>query len=133
MKIITQYTLVLENVALGLQVWLVVKVSVDLLGLAIATEQTAENAHASHPEQLLRHAGILRTLPLTVPGVTALPSGLGVLANAGSGVDGDRLLDDQTVVDQLADVLARVSVGNLVDLVGVEPDLLFAALHDAGG
>ena len=91
-------------------------------------EQTTENAHASHPEQLLRHAGILRTLPLTVPGVTALPSDLGVLANAGSGVDGDRLLDDQTFVDQLADVLARVSVGNLV---GVEPDPLFAALHDA--
>jgi hypothetical protein len=91
MKIITQYTLVLENVALGLQVWLVVKVSVYLLGLAIATEQTTENAHASHPEQLLRHVGIL---PLTVPGVIALPSGLGVHANAGSGLDGDRLLED---------------------------------------
>ena len=39
------------------------------------------------------------------------------------GVDGDGLLDDKTILDELADVLARVGVGNLVDLVGVQPDL----------
>ena len=39
------------------------------------------------------------------------------------GVDCHRLLDDQTVLDELADVLARVGVGNLVDLVGVQPHL----------
>ena len=39
------------------------------------------------------------------------------------GVDGDGLLDDQTILDELADVLARVGVGNLVDLVGVQPHL----------
>ena len=39
------------------------------------------------------------------------------------GVDGNRLLDDKTILDELADVLARVGVGNLVDLVGVQPRL----------
>ena len=38
-------------------------------------------------------------------------------------MDGDGLLDDQTILDELADVLARVGVGNLVDLVGVQPHL----------
>ena len=39
------------------------------------------------------------------------------------GVDGDGLLDDKTILNELADVLARVGVGNLVDLVGVQPHL----------
>ena len=38
-------------------------------------------------------------------------------------MDSDRLLDDETILDQLADVLARVGVGNLVNLVGIQPNL----------
>ena len=62
-------------------------------------------------------------------------------------MDSHGLLDDQTVLDQLADVLPGVRVRDLVDLVWVEPDLededededevepdlVLAALHDAGG
>ena len=48
-------------------------------------------------------------------------------------MDGDGLLDDQTVADELTDVLAGVGIGDLVDLVGVKPDLLFATFHDTGG
>ena len=32
------------------------------------------------------------------------------------GVDSDRLLDNETILDELADVLARVGVGNLVGI-----------------
>ena len=39
------------------------------------------------------------------------------------GVDSDRLLDNKTILDELADVLARVGVGNLVDLIGIQPHL----------
>ena len=39
------------------------------------------------------------------------------------GVDGNGLLDDKTILNELADVLARVGVGNLVDLVGIKPHL----------
>ena len=38
-------------------------------------------------------------------------------------MDSDRLLDDKTILDELADVLAGVGIGNLVDLVGIQPHL----------
>jgi hypothetical protein len=82
-------------------------VPVDLFGLSVAPKQTTQNSHALHPEELLGHTGVLGTLPLTVAGVTALPSGFRILANAGSGVNSDRLLDDETVADELADVLVE--------------------------
>ena len=39
------------------------------------------------------------------------------------GVDSNRLLDDKTILDELADVLARVGIGNLVDLIGIQQHL----------
>ena len=38
-------------------------------------------------------------------------------------MDSHGLLDDKTVLDQLPDVRPGVGVGDLVDLVGVQPDL----------
>lgn len=43
----------------------ILHVPVNLLGLPVATEQTAQDSHAPHPGQLLRHTGIGCTLPLT--------------------------------------------------------------------
>lgn len=43
---------------------------------------------------------------------------------------GDGLADDEAILDELADGLARVGVGNLAGLVGVEPDLALAATGD---
>lgn len=40
---------------------------------------------------------------------------------------GDGLADDEAILDELADGLAGVGVGNLADLVGVKPDLALAA------
>ena len=34
-------------------------------------------------------------------------------------MDGNRLLDDQTIADKLSDVLTGVGVGNLVDFIGI--------------
>ena len=45
---------------------------------------------------------------------------------------GDGLSDDEAIGDQLADGLAGVGVGDLADLIGVEPDLALAASEDAG-
>jgi hypothetical protein len=36
----------------------------------------------------------------------------------------------ETVLDELADVLPGVGVGNLVDLVRIQPDFVFATFHD---
>ena len=54
------------------------------------------------------------------------------LAGTGSGVHGDGLSDDEAIGDQLADGLAGVGVGDLADLIGVEPDLALAASEDVG-
>lgn len=46
---------------------------------------------------------------------------------------GDGLADDEAIGNELADGLAGICVGDLVDFVRVEPDLAFAAADDGGG
>jgi hypothetical protein len=65
--------------------------------------------------------------------VTAVAAGLVELTGAGTGVHGDGLADDQAIADELADGLARVGVGDLAHLIGVEPDLALAAADHGGG
>ena len=55
--------------------------------------------------------------------MTTFPPGLVVGSHAGPGVDGHGLLDHQTILDQLPDVGPGVGVSDLIDLVGVQPDL----------
>jgi hypothetical protein len=40
--------------------------------------------------------------------------------------------DDKAIGNELADSLAGVGIRNLVDFVGIEPDLAFAAADDRG-
>jgi hypothetical protein len=47
-------------------------------------------------------------------------------------VHGDGLADDEAILDELADGLAGVGVGNLTGLVGVEPDLALSAADNGG-
>merc|ERR1719323_1221343 len=89
-----------------------------------------ENSHSLHPQVLLTCSGICCTLPLTKATVTSFPSCLLVCSNSGSGVNSNRLLDDKTILDQLPDVGSRVGVGNLVDLIGIKPNLLFSTFHN---
>lgn len=79
---------------------------------------------------ILRHTGIGGTLSLSETTVTTDPTGQVQLAGTGTGVHGDGLSDDEAIGDKLADRLAGVGVGNLVNLVGVEPDLALAAAED---
>jgi hypothetical protein len=44
-----------------------------------------------------------------------------------------RLANNQTILDQTANVLTRVGVGDLVDFVRVDPNLAFTALEDGSG
>jgi hypothetical protein len=53
-------------------------------------------------------------------------------SGAGAGVHGNRLADDEAIADEFSDCLARVGVGDFVDLIGIEPDLALAAAHDGG-
>jgi len=78
------------------------------------------------------HTGVLGTLPLTETTVTADTAGGVQLTGTGARVHGDGLADDEAILDELADGLARVGVGNLAGLVRVEPDLALAAADNGG-
>ena len=46
---------------------------------------------------------------------------------------GDLLANDEAIGHELADCLAGVGVGDLIHLIGVEPDLALATANDGGG
>lgn len=67
--------LVLEGVTLAQVVELVVQVLVDLASGTVADEQTTENTHAAHPEDLAKqHIAISKTIPTRSPISTTSPS-----------------------------------------------------------
>ena len=43
---------------------------------------------------------------------------------------GNGLADDETIADQFSDCLSGVCIGDFVDLVGIEPNLAFAAANN---
>jgi len=128
-----QDALVLEHVTLALDVELVVKMAVDFLVLSVLLEETTQDAHSPHPQLLDGHTRVGSTLALTRAGVTALSSGQSVLPCPGARVHGLGLLDDQAILNETADVLSRVCVGNFIDFIGVHPDFVTPALKNGGG
>ncbi len=84
-------------------------------------------------QDILRHTSVGGTLSLTEATVATITSGQVQLAGSGSGVHGDGLADDEAIADELADGLAGVGVGDLADLIGIEPDLSLAAPDDGRG
>ena len=123
----------LEGVTLAEVVQLVVEVLVDLARGTVLDKETAEDTQTAHPEDLLGHTGIGGTLALTVATVAAFAAGEVQLTGAAAGVLGDGLADDEAIGNKLSDGLAGVGVGDLVLLVGVEPDLALAAADDRRG
>lgn len=105
-NVVHQHALVLELVTLTLEVQVAIEVLVDLGGLAVLAQQTAEDAHAADPNNLGGEASLAGTTALTSAGVTALGLGLIALVNASARVDGVGLADHIAVLDELANVLA---------------------------
>jgi hypothetical protein len=64
--------------------------------------------------------------------VTTLALGFISQRNASTGVDNSRLLDDQTITVKTGNVAARVGKSNLVDFIGVKPDLALSAFQYIG-
>ena len=64
--------------------------------------------------------------------MSANSSGGGQGSGTGTGVHGDGLADDEAILDELADGLAGVCVGDFADLVGVKPDLALSAADHGG-
>lgn len=80
--------------------------AVDLLSLPILDEETTENAHAANPDDLGGKTGLTGTLSLTGTGVATLSLGIMETVDARARVDGLRLADDESILHQLAHMLA---------------------------
>lgn len=122
-----QVALVLVDVSLDLEVKLVVQVLVDLLLSAVLLQEAAEDAETTNPEELGGGASVGGTLSLTQTSVAAQQLRSMSLSNAEARVHLDRLTDDDTILEKLADSLTRVSSRNLVDLIGIKPDTALSA------
>ena len=89
----------------------------------VSLEQSPQDSHSLDPEILLAGPSVGCSLPLSKATMTSLPPGLIVSPDPGPGVDSHGLLDHETVLDQLPDVGPGVGVGDLVDLVRIQPNL----------
>merc|ERR1712013_777484 len=85
---------------------------VDFLLLSVLTEETTENSHAVHPDHLLRHTGVCRTVTFTETLMTALSLRLQVGSCTGTRVHNLWFFNDKSIFDQFPDVLSRVGIGN---------------------
>jgi len=130
MNVFDESTLVLEGVTLAQVVEFVVEVLVDFAASTVLDEETAEDTETTHPEYLARHASVRGTLSLTKTPMSANSSRGSQVSGAGTGVHGDGLADDEAILDELADRLAGVGIGDFVDFVGIEPDLALSAADD---
>jgi hypothetical protein len=73
------------------------------------------------------HTSVCGTLPLTETSVATNAAGGSQGSGTSTGVHCDGLLDDKAIGEELADSLAGVGVGDLIDFVRVEPDLALSA------
>merc|ERR1719491_1041307 len=108
-----QHTLVLVLVTLGCAVEEMINVLVNLFGLPVLAQQTAKHTQTPHPKHLCRHACLTSSTTLAQTCMSSLSLGIEVLADPRSGVHLDRLAVDETILDELADVEARIGHGDL--------------------
>lgn len=106
MDVVHEHFLVLEHSSLHLEVQLVVQVTVDLRRLSVLLQEPTENAQTAHPHDLGRETSLTGSSPLSGSHVTSFGFGLVPLVHTGARVDGGRLAQHETVLNQLADVLA---------------------------
>ena len=124
-----QHGSVLELVSLGGEVELVIEGSVDLLGLTVLPQQSPQDALPAHPQDLGGHSALTGSSPLSGTSVVALALGLEVQSSSGPGVYFLFALHNESVLDELPDEDPGVGLANLLNLIGVHPNSLLAALQ----
>ena len=82
------------------------------------------------PESIPGHTSICCTLPLTETTVSTNSSCSSKVAGARSRVHGNRLSDDESICNELADGLAGIGIGDFADFIGIEPDLALSTSYD---
>ena len=128
--LLDQHTLGLVTVTLGQSVEVGIHMLVDLSSLTVLSQQSTKHTNATHPEKLLGDTGVHGTTALSVTSVVATSLGVVTNMHTGAGVHQLVLAHNQTVLDELTDVLAGVSEGDLVNLAGVHPHSALSALED---
>src|SRR5579859_6455520 len=105
---------------------------IDLAGLSVLSQQSTKDPLATHPNNGGRHTSLGGTLSLTGSSVSSLSLCCVSLTDTAAGMHDGGLFDDEAISVELSDVLARVCVADFCGLVGIEPDLAFAAVEDFG-
>ena len=105
MDIFHQDTLVLEHITLGLEVELMVQMSINLATFTVLAQQTTQHTHSAHPKDGSRHTGISGTATLTSSSVTAKTLSSSLFTDTETGVRGFGLFYDQTVLGEFTNVL----------------------------
>ena len=123
-------SLVPELITLGLKIKLPVQVSVDLLLLPVVNEGPSDNPDPTDPLPLAVQPGVPGTPTLTETTVPAEPLGLDPLPVASLGVHADWPAIDNSVVDELTDLLAGVGHSNCGDFSLIHPNATKAAFED---
>ncbi len=78
---------------------------VNFLGLSVFPEESSEDPHSVHPDDLFRETRICSTVPFTKPTVSTLSLGFQELSRSCSAVNNLGFLDDETIFYELSDVL----------------------------
>jgi len=120
---------VLELVTLGGKVELVVEGTIDLLGLSVLPQQSAEHSLSAHPKDLGGHSALASTSALTRTSVITLAFGFKVESSSGARVDFLFALHDEAVLDELSNKDSGVSLADLLDFVGIHPNTRPSALQ----
>jgi len=128
-----QHSFVLKLVSLCLHVEFVVKMTVHLTCLTVLAQQTAQDTHAAHPDNLLGQAGFASTFALTRSAVTTPALGIGTTVHTAARVNDLGLLDDEAIFVELTDTLTGVGIADFGKLIGVEPNLAFATAKYGSG
>ena len=87
---------------------------VQFVGFSVFGQKSSEDTHATNPDEFDWHTSVGSTLSFTGTGVTTLSAGFSVQSCAGTGVNGDWLADDQTVLDQTSNLMSKNKL--LIDL-----------------
>ena len=64
--------------------------------------------------------------------MSALALGLQMTEMTSTRMHNSRLLNHETVLHELADILSRVGIADLIDFIGVQPDLSLSTLEHGG-
>eukprot|EP00008_Paramoeba_atlantica_P014799 CAMPEP_0201477146 /NCGR_PEP_ID=MMETSP0151_2-20130828/2224_1 /ASSEMBLY_ACC=CAM_ASM_000257 /TAXON_ID=200890 /ORGANISM="Paramoeba atlantica, Strain 621/1 / CCAP 1560/9" /LENGTH=642 /DNA_ID=CAMNT_0047857771 /DNA_START=42 /DNA_END=1971 /DNA_ORIENTATION=- len=131
--VLHQMAFVSVLVTLGSEVKIVVQVTINLARFPILLQKTAQNTLATNPNNLGGKASITSTPALTNTGVAPLTLSFMETVHSRTRVDSLRLSDDITVLDQLPDILSGVGNRDIIDLIGVEPDLFLTTTQNRGG